>query len=246
MKQLLVYDQPLVLNREQHRHLRIKPRLESYHFAGALNSVPLTVTEFADASHDYPIVFAGEPDTASMPAVLLGLTQSDNLFVREDGQWEAESYIPAFLRRYPFVTAQQEQAGQFSVCIEQSFLSEADDAVPLFDESGAETPVLAKATKFLSEYQQAVERTQKFMERLRASHLLMTKTIQIERPGNTNQSLNGFCVVDEEHLQKLGGSALNKLARSGALGWIYAHLVSLGNVKRLARRMDMRQGTQLH
>lgn len=246
MKQLLVYDQPIVLNREQHRHLRIKPKLDDYHFAGALNSVPLTVAEFADASHDYPIVFAGEPDTASMPAALLGLTRADNLFVREDGQWEPESYIPAFLRRYPFVTAQQGEGEQLSVCIDQSFVSEADDAVPLFDEHGAETPALAQATRFLSEYQQAVERTQKFMEQLRASHLLMTKTIQIERPGGAQQSLNGFCVVDEERLQKLSGSALNKLARSGALGWIYAHLVSLGNVKRLARRMDLRPGAQLH
>jgi hypothetical protein len=52
MKQLLIYEQPLVLNRQQHRHLRIKPVLDSFGFASALNSVPLTTTEFAQAARD--------------------------------------------------------------------------------------------------------------------------------------------------------------------------------------------------
>jgi hypothetical protein len=246
MKQLLIYDQLIALNRNQHRHIRIKPELTDLRFASQLNSVPVTVAEFSDAAHHYPIVFAGEPAKATMPVALLGLTQSNNLFIQEDGLWEADAYIPAFLRRYPFVIANQEQSEDFTVCLDTSFFSDADDAVALFDEHGADTPALTQAVKFLADYQQTVERTQAFMAQVRENKLLITKNIQIERPGTTQQSLNGFCIVDEQRLQKLSARALQNLSRTGALGWLYVHLSSLNNVKRLARRMDKRAGKQVH
>jgi hypothetical protein len=37
-----------------------------------------------------------------MPVVLLGMRDKENLYVNESNQWEAK-YIPAFIRRYPFV-----------------------------------------------------------------------------------------------------------------------------------------------
>lgn len=247
MKQLLIYDQPVVLNRTQHRRLRIRPALPDFRFAAALNSVPLTAAEFADAARDYPIVFAGSPESASMPVVLLGLSQEDNLFVDADGQWAADTYIPAFLRRYPFVVADQGGEGeQLNVCIDQSFVCEGDDGVPLFDEQGGDTPMLARALDFLADYQQAVERSQDFMRQLRESALLIPKTIQLERNGQPGRSLQGFCVVDEARLQKLPSKALQKLSRSGVLGLLYVHLMSLNNVRRLSARMDARAPLPLH
>ncbi|RDI99947.1 multidrug transporter [Dyella solisilvae] len=240
MKQLLIYDRPIALNRNQHRHLRIKPSLPGYQFASKLNSVPLTVAEFGDALRDYPIVFAGSPDNASMPVALLGLTQAENLFVQDDGLWDAGAYVPAFLRRYPFVVADQDQGDNFAVCVEGSFISDDPDAVPLFDENGADTPVLAQAVKFLADYQQAVARTRAFMEQLREHKLLVNKAIHVDRKGAARQSLNGFCIVDESRLGKLSARALEKLSRTGALGLAYLQVASLGNVKRLASRLDAR------
>ncbi len=246
MKQLLIYDQPIVLNRVQHRHLRIKPALTDFNFARAVNSLPLTTPEFADAARDYPIVFAGEPANASMPAALFGLSHEDNLFIQDDGNWAPGAYVPAFVRRYPFVVANQDASSEFAVCIDQSFVCEDRDGVALFDESGADTPALKRALGFLADYQQAVQRTQAFMQQLRDSKLLIAKTIQVERAGGTKSSLNGFCVVDEMRLQKLGSRALEKLSRTGALGLLYVHLMSLTNVQRLSVRMDARSSTPLH
>lgn len=246
MKQLLIYDQPVVLNRHEHRHVRIRPALCDYRFAAALNSVPLTTLEFADAARDYPIVFAGEPDAASMPAALLGLAQQENLFLQDNGNWANGSYIPAFLRRYPFVVANQEASSELSVCVDKSFISSGDDGVPLFDEQGENSPILSRALTFLADYQRAVERTQTFMQQLRESKLLIPKTIQIERAGKAQQSLKGFCVVDEGRLQKLSARALHKLAQTGALGLLYVHLMSLTNVSRLSTRLDARSSAPLH
>ena len=255
VKQLLIYEQPLVLNRQQHRHLRIKPVLDSFGFAGALNSVPLTTTEFAQAARDFPIVFAGEgaePDetkahSAGMPAALLGLSRDDNLFVEADGRWAADAYVPAFLRRYPFVVANQDASPEsFTVCVDTPFLASDDDGLKLFEDSGEDAPALKRALGFLADYQAAVLRTQSFMQQLRESKLLVPKTIKVERPGSQAQTLSGFHVVDETRLQKLSGKDLAKLSKTGALGLIYAHVMSLSNVQRLSARLDARSSVPRH
>jgi hypothetical protein len=241
MKQLLIYDQPVMLNRTRHRHLRVRSQPARFEFAGQLNSVPLTVVEFADAARDYPIVFAGAPDQASMPAVLLGLAAAENLFVQGDGRWDADAYIPAFLRRYPFVVADKESSGEFSVCLDRAFLlDDGDDGEPLFDADGREAPALSRAMKFLADYQGAVERTQAMMRQLRDNQLLIAKSVHAEYPGVPKQTLSGFSVVDETRVQKLSAKVLKELARTGTLGLLYVHLASLGNLKRLARRRDAR------
>lgn len=240
MTQLLIYDEPVVLNRTRHRDLRLNSRPVTFGFAAALNSVPLTVPEFTDAARDYPIVFAGGPDQVAMPAALLGLADSENLFVAGDGHWDAHAYIPAFLRRYPFVVATQQESDEFNVCLERAWISEGEDGVPLFDEEGRETPTLDHAKRFLADYQGAVKRTQVVMQQLRDNDLLIERSINIERPGQPPRALNGFRVVDEPRLAKLTAKVLKGLMRNGTLGLIYVHLASLGNVQRLAQRTDAR------
>ncbi|MFS6766074.1 SapC family protein, partial [Staphylococcus aureus] len=141
-----------------------------------------------------------------------------------DGTWSGETYIPAFLRRYPFAVATAETSDGLSVCVDQSFVCDGEEGVRLFDEQGGDSPVLSGAMRFLADYQQATGRTQAFMQSLRDSGLLVAKTIQVERPGHPPRSLHGFCVVDEVRLQKLSGRALQKLSQSGVLGLLYVHL----------------------
>lgn len=244
MKQLLIYQEPLVLNRDRHRDLRVRPGSGGYDFARELNSVPLTTVEFAQAARDYPIVFSDGID-AGMPAVLLGLSRDNNLFVEPDGQWLPQHYVPAFLRRYPFVVAGSDTAqAEMTVCIDQPFVTTEQNGLRLFEESGEHAPALVRAISFLSEYQQEVQRTQAFMQQLREHKLLMAKTVRVEMPGSEPQTLNGFSVVDETRLQKLGGKTLEKLSRTGALGLLYVHLMSLVNVQRLSTRLDAQRAQQ--
>lgn len=247
MKQLLIYEQPLALNRHQHRQLRLKAELGGYGFASHLNSVPLTTVEFAQAARDFPIVFAGAPDQASMPAALLGLDKDDNLFVDPQGQWPSDVYVPAFLRRYPFVVASKDESpDDFTVCVEHAFVTSDESGLPLFEESGEDAPALQRAVSFLADYQNEVRRTEVMMQQLREHKLLIERTLKVERPGSEAQSLSGFSVVDEARLQKLGAKTLEKLSRSGTLGLLYVHLMSLGNVQRLSARWDARARSPLH
>jgi hypothetical protein len=240
VKQLLIYESPFVLNREQHKRVRVKAGDLGYAFARDLNSAPITAVEFAPASRDYPIVFAGEGDNVTMPAVLTGLTSDSNLYVEADGQWAEGHYIPAFFRRYPFVTGEKgEGADDFNVCIDAPALTEEDTGIRLFEDSGENSTLLEHAVTFLADYQREVERTQALMKQIVQSGLLEAKTVRVEREGGESQTISGFSVVDEERLQKLNGKALAQLAKTGALGFIYVHLLSLANVQRLAMRADV-------
>ncbi len=241
MKQLLIYEQPMPINRQQHRHVRIKPALDDFGFARTLNSVPLTTVEFAEAARDYPIVFTGSADVGGMPAVLLGLSQDNNLFVETDGRWAKEKYIPAFFRRYPFVVANQDASPEnFTVCVDQPFVCEGEGGVKLFEDSGEDAPALTRALSFLADYQGAVQRTREFMQQLHASKLLVPRELKVGRAGSEPHTLSGFSVVDETRMQKLSARALDKLSKAGVLGFIYVHLMSLSNIQRLSARLDAR------
>lgn len=238
MKQMLVYERPMAINRERHRRLRIRRGDGGYPFARSLNSVPLLGSEFAVAARDFPIVFAGADAGAPMPAALLGLARDENLFVDADGRWADDVYVPAFLRRYPFVIAEKAGSDDFTVCVDASVVDDGDDAQRLFEDDGSDAPLLQEAMRFLGEYQRDVRRTRHFMEQLIHHRLLVEKVVKVERPGRESGTLSGFSIVDEMRLQNLGAKSLQKLAKSGALGLAVAHLMSLPNVQRLSARMD--------
>lgn len=248
MKQLLIYDRPVVLNRARHRNLRIAPHPGDYSFAAGVNSLPLATAEFARAACDHPILFAGADAASVVPAALLGLRAGENLAVDAHGQWREESYIPAFLRRYPFVLAEKASAEDgFNVCLDEAYpgLGEAEGE-PLFGEDGANAPLLDGALHFLQEYQVHLQRTREFTARLHELELLQPKAIRFQPASGEAFSLDGFFVVDEEKLRALKGKPLLDLLRSGDLGWIHVHLMSLVNVERLGRRLDARIAAQPH
>ena len=246
MKQLLIYDRPVVLNREHHRDLRIAPADGHFGFASGLNSLPLVAAEFSRAACYHPILFAGAAPEHVVPAALLGLRASENLAVDADGAWQEDSYVPAFLRRYPFVLAQKPEGDEgYNVCLDEAYpglRAEAGEA--LFAEDGSNTALLDGALQFLQEYQAHLTRTHAFTERLHALELLVPKVIHVQPAQGEAFSLDGFYVVDEVRLQALKGKAVTELLRSGDLGWIYIHLMSLVNVERLCRRLDVRMAGQ--
>lgn len=246
MKQLLIYDRPVVLDRERHRHLRVSTDALDFAFAAQVNSLPLAAAEFSRAARDYPILFAGAEAADAVPAALLGLRANENLMVDAESEWKADSYVPAFLRRYPFVLAEKPAGAEgFNVCLDEAWPGlGAEEGEPLFAEDGSNSGVLDGAVKFLQEYQAHLQHTRAFTARLAELDLLIPRTIQVQPANGKAFALDGFFVVDEERVQALKGKPLHELLKSGYLGWIYVHLMSLSNVERLSRLLDQRMATQ--
>src|SRR5204862_1407959 len=99
MSSPLFYENPIALNSETHRNLKIKPSSEGLKFSGKTNSVLLAGVEFAEACKHFPIVFAKISEQLVLPVALLGFRDLENLFVDASGQWQSE-YVPAYVRRY--------------------------------------------------------------------------------------------------------------------------------------------------
>ena len=76
---------------------------DSAPFLAKAHAVPITVDEFVSAQRYYPIVFSvGENP---VPLALMGLNEGVNVFVDGDGKLLGECYVPAYIRRYPFMLA---------------------------------------------------------------------------------------------------------------------------------------------
>jgi hypothetical protein len=244
--EVLFYERPVPLNRTQHKDLRLKG-IPSLKFAAAAHSVPLTGAEFPIAARDLPILFAGQSVEDAGPMALLGLRQNENLLVDGNGQWAANVYVPAFVRRYPFILAEKPagtEGDDFTVFLDEAyegFGSEEGDR--LFKEDGSDSEMLANAVGFLGEFQQHVARTHWFMDQLRKHQLLEPRNIRLEKDGKSI-NLNGLFVVNEEKLRQLDEKTAHEFLREGVLGWIYAHLLSLPNIDRLAQRLDQRESAQ--
>ncbi|MBF0161410.1 MAG: SapC family protein [Magnetococcales bacterium] len=232
MKQLLFYDRPAALHRERHRAWKIDNTGEHFSFARQTNSVVVTGMEFVHLAKEYPIVFA-QVGERIVPLVLLGLRTHENLFVDEAGRWNAR-YIPAFVRRYPFVLADAGE-GNWTVHIDEGFAGfNTRTGLSLFDEAGVQTPMLERAIRFLKEYQEQSQRTELFVNRLQKLALLSGLTAQIERTDGEKIVMGGLLAVEEKKLLALDPEDSMALLRAGELGWIYAHLLSLANLGRLS------------
>jgi len=239
MSEPLYYEKPVLLDRDRHRARRVGPS-SSFAFARKANSLYVAGAEFAEAGREYAIVFTRGANQEVVPVVMLGLRARENLFVGDQGQWLGQ-YVPAFVRRYPFVLAQL--AGQaMGVCIDEAFPGLGDEeGEPLFDAQGNNTPFLENALDFLNLYQQEYLRTQAFCRRLEQAGLLTEMNARADLVDGRSFTVGGLLVVDEKKLLALPDALALSLFRAGELHLVSLHVASLPNMKKLVDRMAERK-----
>jgi hypothetical protein len=243
MTSMLFYENATALNRGRHQNLKLQANPEQFLFAAKTNSVLLSGSEFGEALRDYPIVFIGAEGGPFAAAVLVGLAEKENLMVGPDGAWENNTYIPAFIRRYPFILASDEGSDTMTVCLDEAckgFNTENGEA--LFGADGTETPYLKSVVEFMQIFHAEMLRTGEFCARLAALGLLTSNAINVQTTAG-EQTLAGIWLVDQEKLNALDDTQMLALARGGELTLIYAHLLSLSNITRMAGRLDARRRT---
>lgn len=233
-KQLLIYENIVPVSKQNHADLSIKIG-NDYSFAKPLNSVPLMAGEFVNSAQEYAIVFAGSEEEI-LPVVVLGL-ENQNLYIDEQNNWP-KTYIPAFIRRYPFVFSVSQQESKLILCIDENFVgcNREGRGERLFDSQGEQTQYLRNILGFLQTYQAHFERTRIFCRRLQEYNLLEQAYVQLSLPSGKQQSLSGFMRVNRERLKSLTDEQILTLARADELELVYLHLHSLQNLARIAER----------
>jgi hypothetical protein len=233
--QLLIYKTAVPVSRARHADWFVETK-PNYAFSAEINSVPLMAVEFPQASAEYAIVFAGS-DNEILPAVILGVRGNENLFLTHDSQWGGK-YIPAFVRRYPFVFSRS--GDRFLLCVDEEFpgINQEGRGQPLFNADGTASPYLDNVLKFLQEYQAQFLRTQRFCARIKELDLLEPMQAQVTIENGRRLSLGGFMAINREKLKALPGDKLAELIKTDELELIYLHIQSMRNFEHLRERME--------
>lgn len=220
----------------EHRNTKIK-KITNFDFVKSVNMASVMVHEFTKISPTYPIIFLEDPQKDLFkPVALFGLEQGENLFVKGD-KWQA-SYIPAIIRRYPFVLAGKEGETKFTICIDagSEFVNQTEGE-PLFDSEGKPSEAMEQVKKYLTELQQMEMFTNEFVRYLGEKNLFTPMNMNL-RMGKQIKNVTGAYIINEERLNKLSTESFLEMREKRYLPVIYAHLGSLGQMERLISFKD--------
>lgn len=234
----LFYNDLVPLNSDAHRTLHARSTDKATWLTRA-HAIPLTVEEFPSAQRSFPIVFSTGPEP--VPLALMGLNEGVNVFFAEDGSMNEPAYIPAYVRRYPFMLAKlQPEATELSLCFDPTseLIGEFDDGAPLFVD-GKPSDACQQTLKFCEQFEIAGQKTAQFVLELKKHDLLTEGELTMQVEGRDKPFVyRGFMMVNEEKLRELRGDVLRTWNQNGILPLIFAHLFSLGLVRDIFARQQ--------
>jgi len=236
---VLFYQNPEPLSHAKHGHLGVKKIDNPFGFLKSAHAVPLTVTEFGMAACSYPIIFVGDERT---PIAVMGVRQGENLYVNETGHTDPETYIPAFVRRYPFVFATDPANDQLLLCVDSQAPMVSDNPEVAFFDGEKASKFTEDAIEFCKEFERQRRGTLTLVEALKKHDLFEEKSISFQprdaegKESGPAQKIADYWAVSEERLNGLSDEAFIELKTMGALGAIYSHFVSLLNWSRVIQR----------
>lgn len=201
------------------------------------HAVPLAVEEFVNAQRFYPIVFSAGDDP--VPLALMGLNQGVNMYVDGEGKLIERPYVPAYIRRYPFMLARlRPDSEDLSLCFDPTaeVIGPFDEGAPLFENGEPAEPV-KNVLGFCEQWEQSWQRTQAFMQEVKEHKLLIEGEVSIQPAGADKPFVyRGFQMVSEEKLRELRGDVVRKLVGNGVLPLLYAHIFSLSIMSELFQK----------
>jgi len=237
--QVLFYKQPQPLSPEEHGGLGIKQIQQPFGFMREAHAIPVTVTEFGLAASSFPVIFVGDERT---PVAVMGIRQGENLFVTEDGRVDQDFYVPAFARRYPFVFASDENSDRLVLCVDrQAPMVTNQPEVPFF-ENGQPSKFTNDAIEFCKEFERQRRATLDFVKMIRDLDLFEMKSVTFQprdamgAESGPLQKVADYWAISEARFNALPNDKLLELKANGAIGAVYAHLVSLLNWQRVVQR----------
>ena len=219
------YKSVAVLNRKDHGSLCLKP-LDDFGFAGDVSSILVVATEFAQAAAHYPIVFWKSEDGVVALAVT-GHKEGENAFVDSDNSWRKNTYVPAYVRRYPFLLVQSDDGKTLSLAVDDKsqFISEKEGEKLYSDEGPSETA--KHALQFCLNFRAELERTKTLMNQLNDADILVERNAAVTLSDGEVSRIAGFSVVDEKKLAELDDHKFLQMRKTGLLNMIYAHMWSM-------------------
>lgn len=233
----LFFKDPQPLHKGQHGAKALH-RVGGFGFARGAHAVPLLLEEFSRAASAYPILFAS--DQEPLPLAATGIKPGQNLFLDEGDKWSGGCYVPAYVRRYPFVCGRMEGQDDLVILADMGSGMIVDEgtvagAEPLFKD-GEPSDLMSQIKNFCFAFEQQLITTRSFVAALREQELLIQKDITFNTASGESHKLTGLLVVDEDKFNALSDEIFLDWRRRGFLAAVYAHFTSLGNFEQIIRR----------
>lgn len=223
----LFYKDLMPLNLRDHDSWRSK-KIDTADWLVGQHAVPLTVEEFPLAQRHFPIIFSSGDNP--VPLALFGLNEGVNVFVDSKGKVTEDVYLPAYIRRYPFILARLDSNNDnMSLCFDPSskILGDFKSGDKLFAD-GKPSDFTQGVLQFCEKFEQAGQRTQSFIDELKKHDLLMDGEVAIQREGEDKPFVyRGFKMINAEKFREIRGDQLRTWNQNGMLALIFAHISSL-------------------
>jgi hypothetical protein len=228
----LFYKNPQPLEPSRYPKAGLSPKA-NYAFSRITNAVAITASEFSSAAFNYPIVFSITAPV--VPFAVVGIRDNENLFVSADGRWREDAYIPAYVRRYPFIFSEVPNTDRLVLCVdEDSEQYEADSTQPFFID-GKPSENLQRALKFSELFHSQLDETRRFSAWLEENGMLEEKMARAEMANGQSYTMRGFRLINPEKINTLTDVQILELHKKGWLALLYFHLQSLQHWPALSR-----------
>lgn len=234
----MFYSAPRPLDRAKDVGLHVS-RPKNFNFAAKTNAIPLLIDEFPMASAYYPIVFAAGP--MPIPAAVVGLKNDNNLFLDKQGQWVNGAYLPAYVRRYPFILMDDPEQKQFVLCIDEGSEMLGQQGEHALFEGDQPSAFTKSAMEFCAALRQQGDATDEFVKALKEYDLLMPNDAQIDTRDGSRLQLSGFLVINPQKFDALPDNVFLQWRRKGWLGLVYAQLLSSHRWQNLVDLLQLRK-----
>lgn len=220
----LFYKNPMPLDAKKHKDMALIKNF-SLEFAKPVNAVPVNLIEMTQAAHFYPITFT--PDDSATPVAILGMRDKENLYMGDDGLWLRNTYVPAYIRRYPFIFSEMPESEQLTLCFDNtSEVIEEKGEQRFFTDDGKPSQLAQDALNFCKSYHAAAQQTIPFSQALMEHDLLIDREAQVDIAGGRKINYSGFRIIDQKKFNELDDKVFMDLRQKGWLPFIYAHFFS--------------------
>jgi hypothetical protein len=237
---MFLYENPVLLNHEEHSDLGLSKRSNPFEFVKTINAIPIVAAEFSSVQKHYPIVFSNLENPS--PMAVVGLRDKQNLFVNADGQWDAHSYVPSYIRRYPYALATGDN-DQAAVVIDTAAESVTKDSdFPFFDGQSV-TKETQDMIDFCQQFAAEATKTQNLCNRIKELGLLTPQTAtQNSDDGSQPLTIANYVSIDPQKLTDLSADQIQSLLQDGVLASIFSQAFSMENWTRLIARENLLKG----
>jgi len=249
MNELLFYQNIVALDRKKHHDLTLTTPI-NLDFAANTNFIPILLSELSEVAQELPVLFVPIGENEYALAAITGVQAQSNLLIQE-GSWRGR-YIPAFLRRYPFITlANPGDTSQFTIAIDEQAAclqgkkgaSSGSQTHAIF-EKDQPSKKLQELIPFLQKFHQDNQQTYAFCKRLQELNLLSKFDLGVQDRFGKKYQVAGGWLIDEDALKTLDPQLVQEFFANSWLQKIYQIQFSIRNFPLMLDRFGMDDSSQ--